>query len=59
MRGQIPGKNPICLFGKSTDGIKELLVIPSRDGKGLQICKNKSGFASVASKDVRKHRFFH
>lgn len=54
MRGQVAGKNPICLLGQKIEGRKEFVVVPTRDGKGLQINKNVPGFPTVHSKDVSR-----
>lgn len=40
VKGHIPGKNPMCLLGKKENGRKQFIVVPTRDGKGIQIVKN-------------------
>lgn len=60
MKGQISGKNPICLCGKKENGRSEFVVVPNRDGKGLQMCKNSSSqaFRMVYSVEVSFQRYF-
>jgi hypothetical protein len=54
VKGNIAGKNPVCLFGKVESGRKQFIVVPTRDGKGLQIVKNNASekFKISVTKEV-------